>query len=135
MLIPAKTTPMMLVQVYKDIPISGARILAATISRMSPQALAVNTIRYGRIIDSVLIRRAPIPVSLPAGGRRLGFIAESEATGEAIQQSHWRSLAQPRLEDGRTRLDSIRRFSDMEQRGLRKFYFLSRVMAVVDSNH
>jgi len=44
---PASTTPMMLVQVNRETPIWGARILPATISITSTQALTTKTIKYG----------------------------------------------------------------------------------------
>src|SRR3954463_11388863 len=43
---PANTTPMMLVHVYSDTPMYGARMRPATSSRMSVQQLATNTTRY-----------------------------------------------------------------------------------------
>src|SRR5688572_1206112 len=51
---PARTTPMMLVQVYSETPMYGARMRPATSSRMSVQALETKTIKYatGRDIPS-----------------------------------------------------------------------------------
>src|SRR5207249_11130537 len=43
---PASTTPMMLVQVYSETPINGARMRPATSSRMSVQQLETKTTRY-----------------------------------------------------------------------------------------
>jgi len=49
--------PMMLVHVKRKMPISGARARAATISKIKPQALVINTMMYGLIIGSALISR------------------------------------------------------------------------------
>jgi len=57
LLIPASTMPMMLVHVKREMPISGARARAATISKIKPQALVINTMMYGLIIGSALISR------------------------------------------------------------------------------
>src|SRR5215471_482382 len=43
---PARTTPMMLVHVYSETPMNGARIRPARISRISVQQLAIKTVRY-----------------------------------------------------------------------------------------
>jgi hypothetical protein len=43
MLIPARTMPIILVQVYKETPTKGARILPATNSMTRVQKLAIKT--------------------------------------------------------------------------------------------
>src|SRR5213080_1559570 len=48
---PARTTPMMLVHVYSDTPINGARMRPATSSRMRVQQLATKTTRNATGLD------------------------------------------------------------------------------------
>src|SRR6266568_1616185 len=68
---PASTTPMMLVHVYSETPMNGARIRPATSSRMRVQQLATNTTKYAtrRGIGQKHIRRVFGPAS--AGSTRL----------------------------------------------------------------
>src|SRR6478609_9049445 len=78
---PASTTPMMLVHVYSDTPMYGARMRPATSSRMSVQQLATNTTRYADGRDISEPCSLSIMSSLAQGQQVLTPQADGHDTG------------------------------------------------------